>query len=118
MLVEVPGGIEEKIVRLRIQGLPPERLDLLDSVLPEYRRRALHLEVQIDDEAPGQPSPEITPSSRLASKLVERLAGKSERESGNPTKGRSESENRIAGESETFDALVELVQDCLPERHR
>ena len=39
VLVEVPGGIEEKIVRIRIQGLPPERLDLLDGVLPEYRRR-------------------------------------------------------------------------------
>lgn len=50
VLLEVPGGIEEKIVRIRIQGLPPDRLVLLDGVLPEYRRRALHLEVQLDDE--------------------------------------------------------------------
>ena len=100
VLVEVPGGIEEKIVRLRIQGLPPERLDLLDSVLPEYRRRALHLEVQLDDEAPGHPSQKITASRRLAAKLVERFAGDTE------------------DKSESFDALVELVQNCLPERHR
>jgi DNA repair exonuclease SbcCD nuclease subunit len=78
VLGEVPGGIEEKIVRLRIQGLPPERLDLLEGVLPEYRRRALHLEVQIDDEPP-QPSPEIKPSRRRASKLTEGLAGEGER---------------------------------------
>jgi len=96
VLAEVPGGIEDKIVRIRIQGLPPERLDLLDGVLPEYRRRALHLEVQLDDEPPGRFSQEMKPSTRLASKLAERLAG----------------------ESENFDALVELVQDCLPERQR
>ncbi len=71
VLVEVAGGIEEKIVRIRIQGLPPERLDLLDGVLPEYRRRALHLEVQLDDEPSGRFSQEIKPSTRLASKLVQ-----------------------------------------------
>ena len=94
VLVEVPGGIEEKIVRIRIQGLPPARLDLLDGVLPEYRRRALHLEVQLDDEPLGHLPQEITPSRRLASRLVERLAG----------------------EGESLEVLVELVQDCLPER--
>jgi DNA repair exonuclease SbcCD nuclease subunit len=96
VLLEVPGGIEEKIVRIRIQGLPAERMDLLDGVLPEYRRRALHLEVQLDDEPPGHLSQDVQLSRRLASKLVERLAG----------------------ENENFDALVELVQDCLPERQR
>ncbi len=96
VLVEVPGGIEEKIVRIRIQGLPPERLGLLDGVLPEYRRRALHLEVQLDDEPSGHDSQEIQTARRLASRLVERLAD----------------------ESENFEALVELVQDCLPERQR
>jgi DNA repair exonuclease SbcCD nuclease subunit len=94
VLVEVPGGIEEKIVRIRIQGLPPDRLELLDGVLPEYRRRALHLEVQLDDEPLGHLSPEMKPSRRLASRLVERLAG----------------------EGDDFEALLELVQDCLPER--
>jgi hypothetical protein len=96
VLAEVPGGIEGKIVRIRIQGLPPDRLDFLDGVLPEYRRRALHLEVQLDDEPLGHPSPEIKPSTRLASRLAERLAD----EGGN------------------FDALLKLVQDCLPERQR
>ena len=90
----MPGGIGEKIVRIRIQGLPPDRLELLDGVLPEYRRRALHLEVQLDDDPSGHPSSEIKPSTRLASRLVERLAD----EGGN------------------FDALLELVQDCIPER--
>jgi len=65
VLVEVPGGIEEKIVRIRIQGLPPERLDLLDGVLPEYRRRALHLEVQLDDDPLVYLSQEIKQSRRV-----------------------------------------------------
>ena len=94
VLAEVPGGIEEKIVRIRIQGLPPDRLELLHGVLPEYRRRALHLEVQLDDQPLGHPSQEIKPSKQLASRLVESLAG----------------------EGDDFEALLELVQDCLPER--
>jgi hypothetical protein len=93
VLVEVPGGIEEKIVRIRIQGLPPGRLDLLEGVLPEYRRRALHLEVQLDDTPSGHLSQEVKPSRRLASRLVERLAD----------------------QGDNFEALVELVQECLPE---
>ena len=82
VLVEVPGGIEEKIVRIRIQGLPAQRLDLLNGVLPEYRRRALHLEVQLDDEPLGHlghPTQEMKPSTRLASRLAEHLAGLLER---------------------------------------
>ena len=94
VLAEVPGGIEEKIVRIRIQGLPPDQLQLLHGMLPEYRRRALHLEVQLDDQPLGHPSHEIKPTKQLASRLVESLAG----------------------EGDDFDALLELVQDCLPER--
>jgi len=94
VLGEVPGGIEEKIVRIRIQGLPPGQLDLLEGVLPEYRRRALHLEVQLDDAPPLSLSQEVKPSVRMASRLVECLAD----------------------QSDNFDALVELVQECLPER--
>jgi DNA repair exonuclease SbcCD nuclease subunit len=94
VLVEVPGGIEEKIVRIRIQGLPPDRLDLLDVVLPEYRRRALHLEVQLDDMPSGTLAKEMTPSRRLASRLAERLSE----------------------EGDSFEALVELVQNILPEK--
>ena len=83
MLVEVPGGIDEKIVRVRIQGLPAQRLGLLNGVLPEYRRRALHLEVQLDDEPLGDlghPAQEMKPSTRLASRLAEPLAGLLERQ--------------------------------------
>ena len=94
VLAEVPGGIEEKIVRIRIQGLPPDRLELLHGVLTEYRRRALHLEVQLDDQPLGHPSQEIKLSKQLASRLVESLAG----------------------EGDDFEALLELVQHCLPER--
>lgn len=94
VLVEVPGGIDEKIVRIRIQGLPPGRLDLLDGVLPEYRRRALHLEVQLDDAPSGYLSHEVNPSRRMASRLIERLVG----------------------QGDEFEGLAELVQECLPER--
>ena len=100
VLLEVPGGIEEKIVRIRVQGLPPDRLDLLDGVLPEYRRRALHLEVQLDDVPPEHPSRDIKPSKRPASKLGER-----------PSVGVD-----YDGEvGERFAAPVELAQDSVPK---
>ena len=92
VLDEVPGGIEEKIVRIRIEGLPPDRLDLLEGLLPEYRRRALHLEVQLDDRTAGGESAEDRPSVRLASRLAERLT-----EDGG-----------------SLEDLVRLVEDCLP----
>ncbi len=61
---------------------------------PWERRRALHLEVQLDDTPSGHLSREVEPSRRLASRLVERLAD----------------------QGDNFEALVELVQECLPER--
>ena len=94
--MEVPGGIEEKIVRIRIQGLPPERLGLLDGVLPEYRRRALHLEVQLDDEPLGYQTGEAESSRRLASRLVESLGDGG----GN------------------LEELLERVEDCIPQTQR
>jgi DNA repair exonuclease SbcCD nuclease subunit len=48
VLEEVPDGIDGKIVRLRIQGVPPESLHLVRDVVPDYRVRALHLEVQLE----------------------------------------------------------------------
>ena len=92
VLDEVPGGIEEKIVRIRIEGLPPDRLDLLKGLLPGYRRRALHLEVQLEDQAVGGELAEDRPSVRLASRMAERLA-----EDGG-----------------SLEDLVRLVEDCLP----
>jgi exonuclease SbcD len=93
VLGEVPGSIEEKIVRIRIEGLPPGRLDLLDGVLPEYRRRALHLEVQLDDAPSAHLSRGVKPPRPLASRVVECLAD----------------------QGDDFEGLVELVQECLPE---
>lgn len=94
VLGEVPGGIEKKIVRIRILGLPPDRLEVLDGVLPEYRRRALHLEVELDDEPLGHLSQEPKPSRRLASRLVACLAD----------------------EGDSLESLEELIEDCLPEK--
>jgi len=53
---ETPGGIDGKIVRMRIQGLPggaPPRLD--EALLEDLRARALHLSVRVDwpTERPG-----------------------------------------------------------------
>ena len=95
VLVEVPGGISKRrSFGFEFRGCRQSGLDLLDGVLPEYRRRALHLEVQLDDEPLGRLSQDIKPSRRLASRLLDRLTD----------------------EGENFEALVELVQDCLPER--
>ncbi|NIX21429.1 MAG: hypothetical protein GWN07_16970 [Actinobacteria bacterium] len=50
---ETPGGIDGKIVRMRIQGLPggaPPNLD--DELLDSLRSRALHLSVRVDWPSP------------------------------------------------------------------
>lgn len=93
VLDEVPGSIEGKIVRIRIQGLPSERLTLLRGLLPEYRRRALHLEVQLEEDPPGIETVEMHRSHRLAAKLAEHLAD----------------------EAASIEDLVQLVEDCLPQ---
>jgi hypothetical protein len=50
VLGEVPGGIEGKIVRLRIEGLSPEEVKREDQGLfGPLRARALHLSVEVDD---------------------------------------------------------------------
>ncbi len=47
---EVPGGIEGKIVRLRIEGLTPEEVKNEDQGLfAELRDQALHLAIEVDD---------------------------------------------------------------------
>ena len=51
VLDEVPGGIDGKIVRLRIQGLASRDLGHIQRLLHEYRRQALHLEVSLEDVA-------------------------------------------------------------------
>ncbi len=50
VLGEVPGGIEGKIVRLRIEGLSPEEVRREDQGLfAPLRDQALHLAIEVDD---------------------------------------------------------------------
>jgi hypothetical protein len=50
VLREVPGGIEGKIVRLRVEGLSPEEVRREDEGLfAPLRERALHLAIEVDD---------------------------------------------------------------------
>jgi exonuclease SbcD len=47
---EVPGGIDGKIVRLRIEGLSPEEVKREDQGLfAKLRDQALHLAIEVDD---------------------------------------------------------------------
>lgn len=74
VLAEVPGGIEGKVVRLTLRGLDPRDLPLIEGLLPEYRMRALHLEVEVTD-GPEVPSgvDGLTPE-RLVEGVSRRLA--------------------------------------------
>lgn len=50
VLGEVPGGIEGKIVRLRVEGLSPEEVRKEDEGLfAPLRKQALHLAIEVDD---------------------------------------------------------------------
>jgi len=50
VLGEVPGGIDGKIVRLRIEGLTPEEVRREDQGLfAKLRDQALHLAIEVDD---------------------------------------------------------------------
>lgn len=50
VLSEVPGGIDGKIVRLRIEGLSPDEVKRQDrGLFAPLRDRALHLAVDVDD---------------------------------------------------------------------
>jgi DNA repair exonuclease SbcCD nuclease subunit len=63
---ETPGGIDGKIVRMRIQGLPggaPPNLD--DELLESLGSRALHLSVRVDWPSSAQDLPSL--ESRMAS---------------------------------------------------
>lgn len=70
VLEEVPDGIDGKIVRLRIQGVPPDEIHRVQDVVPDYRARALHLEVQLE----GGSEVELGRSS-LAGRVARRLDG-------------------------------------------
>lgn len=50
VLGEVPGGIDGKIVRLRIEGLAPREVKAEDrGLFAELREQALHLAIEVDD---------------------------------------------------------------------
>jgi DNA repair exonuclease SbcCD nuclease subunit len=70
VLEEVPDGIDGKIVRLRIQGVPPDSLHLVRDVVPDYRTRALHLEVQLETGSELEPG-----RHSLAGRVARRLEG-------------------------------------------
>lgn len=70
VLEEVPDGIDGKIVRLRIQGVPPEELYRVQEVVPGYRARALHLEVQLEGTTEVEPR-----RGSLAGRVARRLEG-------------------------------------------
>jgi len=70
VLEEVPDGIDGKIVRLRIQGVPQEELYRVQEVVPDYRARALHLEVQLEGASDVD-----SRRSSLAGRVARRLEG-------------------------------------------
>jgi DNA repair exonuclease SbcCD nuclease subunit len=50
VLSEVPGGIDGKIVRLRIEGLTPQEVKReAQGLFANLRERALHLAIEVDD---------------------------------------------------------------------
>jgi DNA repair exonuclease SbcCD nuclease subunit len=52
----VPGGIEDKLVRLPIFGLTPEAVERLDpQLMAELRDRALHLRVDVEEAETADP---------------------------------------------------------------
>lgn len=70
---EVPGGIDGKIVRVRVHGADPADLaGLAEQLLPSLRDRALHLSVALDDAGSRPAAPLGDPlHPRLAELLVE-----------------------------------------------
>jgi DNA repair exonuclease SbcCD nuclease subunit len=74
VLGEVPGGINGKIVRLRIEGLSPEEVKREDQGLfAELREQALHLAIEVDDFqnlADNNPLPLVTRDRGFALRVL------------------------------------------------
>lgn len=65
---EVPGGIDRKIVRVRLRGPAPSDLVALQGLLAEVDRRAVHLSVEVDDPG-GRPAPQVEVTERARAAL-------------------------------------------------
>ena len=69
---EVPGGVEGKVVLVRVQGAAPADLaGLTEDLLPGLRSRALHLSAVLEDAT--QSSASRTPGEELRPRLTELL---------------------------------------------
>lgn len=76
---EIPGGIDGKIVHLRIRGLGPrDLLALQDEPLADLRRRALHLSVDVEEGWDAHRNPLPDARARLRTRLE--ALGEEERE--------------------------------------
>ena len=70
---EVPGGIDGKVVLVRVQGAAPSDLaGLTEELLPGLRNRALHLSAVLEDVPPSRVL--RTPAEELRPRLTELLA--------------------------------------------
>ncbi len=65
---EVPGGIDRKIVRIRLRGPAPSDLVALQGLVAEVDRRAVHLSVEVEDPG-GAPRPGVDLRERVLSAL-------------------------------------------------
>ncbi len=92
-LKELPGGVAGKIVRVRLQGVPGEEIERIRDVVSEYRRKALHLEVQLEEVGPDR-----KPDGRRH-ELADRVA------------------RRLEKNSEDVADLTRLVEDYLQDPH-
>jgi DNA repair exonuclease SbcCD nuclease subunit len=77
-IAAVPGGVDEKMVRLRIGGLPPDRWSVLEEeVLRKLRYRAVHVRVESAGEGDsGEAGDELSVTSRpsLSNRVRARLS--------------------------------------------
>jgi len=74
---EVPGGLEGKIVRLRLTGVGPDQLRAVDGeLLASLRARAFYLAVEVEDPgaAEGADGP-ATGSGDLLDRVLRRVEG-------------------------------------------
>jgi DNA repair exonuclease SbcCD nuclease subunit len=57
---EVPGGIDRKIVRIRLRGPAPSDLVALQGLVSEVDRRAVHVSVEVEDAGgEARPAPDL-----------------------------------------------------------